>query len=585
MKDFLKMVLACIVAFIIVSILPMLIIMGIATSFSSNTPVAPREAVLKIDMSTLIINEQREEDNPFSAFQGKVVHTIGIYDAVNAINAAAKDPAIKFLYLKPDGAQAGMAHFEELRVALTNFRNSGKAVISYTESPTNGGYYLASASDKVYMTKHEGGMNMFNGVSSQMIFLKDVLDKLGVNVQLIRHGKYKSAGEMYVNSTPSPENTEQNLAMIQSIWSSWSNQIAQSRNITTSELNEMLDNLALNFPKDFVEHKLVDELVTRDELKEKMVNLYSARDFSDVNMISLPNYIKIQDTKIKFKPRKVAVIFANGNIVDGEDIMNISGDRFAEIISEVRRDKNVEAVVLRVNSPGGSVLASEKIKNELDLIKGTKPLIASYGNYAASGGYWISNNCDYIYSNSTTLTGSIGVFSMIPDFSKTVQDKLHMNIASVKSNKHADIYSLMRPLDKSEVAYMQASVESIYDRFTSIVAEGRNLEKTRVNEIAQGRVWSGTEAKEISLVDSIGTLEDAIAHALSDINASIDEVNIVAYPTTLTSFEILLQSLEPSDQGVFSGTALENVEQAFKDWSSADYGKVYARMPYIYDFK
>ena len=270
------------------------------------------------------------------------------------------------------------------------------------------------------------------------------------------------------------------------------------------------------------------------------------------------------------------------------DIQNIEGDRFAKIISDIRRDDQVKAVVLRVNSPGGSVFASEKIRTELELLGKEKTLVASYGDYAASGGYWISAGCDKIYSNATTLTGSIGVFSMIPDLSKVIKDKIHVGVTTINSNKHSDMYSLMRPLDAKEIAYMQASVEDIYEKFTGIVAQARDMSVADVDAIAQGRVWTGADAMGIGLVDEIGTLEDAINYAAVSIEgvSSSSEVMIQEYPAPMTAFDMLLESLSNTqDQEIFSGTPFENIEAAFRSWTSADAGKAYARMPYIFDIR
>ena len=470
---------------------------------------------------------------------------------------------------------------EELRSALKKFRSSGKAIVSYTENPGNGGYYLASVSDKIYMTPHDGSLNMFSGLSSQLIFLKDALDWLGVNMQLIRHGKYKSAGEMYIRNSASKENMEQNEAMISSVWNSWAEEIAEARNITTEELNSILDNLELNFPEDFLEKGLVDELMTREQLQQKLADLFVTDKFENVKGISLQDYAMLKNT-VNFKAaNKVAVIYADGEIIDGNDKMQVAGDRFAKVIADVRNDKSVKAVVLRVNSPGGSVLASEKIKTELDLLRESVPVIASYGNYAASGGYWISACSDYIFSNATTLTGSIGVFSMIPDFSGTINGKLRVNITPVNSNRHADMYGGMRPLDKNEIAYMQASVEKIYNKFTGIVSEGREMSVPSVDAIAQGRVWAGAEAIRIGLVDQIGTIEDAIAYAamsIEDVSSPAD-VQIVEYPKPLSTFEILLDSLT-GEQSIAAGTPFEGLEKAIRNSKTSCSGKAYARMPY-----
>ena len=585
MKEYIKMTLATITGMFLFGFVAMFLFIGMIGAIAAagdTAPVMPKEAVLQIDFTKMTLAEQTAEADPLAMLQGGgEITPLGIYSAINAINAAAQDPAIRYIYMKPDAVAGGTAQIEELRTALKNFRDSGKAIVSYIESPTNAGYYLASVSDKIYMTKYDGGMNMFNGLSSQLIFLKDALDRLGVNVQLIRHGKYKSAGEMYIRNSSSKENMEQNEAMISSMWESWSTEIAQSRNITVEELNAMLNDLELNFPSDFLENGLVDELLSREELQQKLADLYVTDDYKKVNSISLADYAAIKDVPNLKATNKVAVIYAEGNIVDGSDSEGVAGDRFAKIIADVRADKDVKAVVLRVNSPGGSVMASEKIKAELDLLRENVPVIASYGDYAASGGYWISANCDYIFSNATTLTGSIGVFSMIPDIGGTIKNKLHVTVTPVKSNDHADMLGMMRPLTPKEEAYMQASVERIYTKFTSIVAEGRDMTVEAVDEIAQGRVWTGAEALEIGLVDQIGTLEDAIEYAALSIEGvtSVSDVQVAAFPKPKTTLETLLETLGGTESA-FAGTPLESVEQAFLSWDASQAGKVYARIPY-----
>ena len=586
MKEFVKMTLATLTGLLLFGFISMFIMIGMIGAMAaagSSKPVMPAEAVLSIDFSKMTLAEQTEEADPFAALQGgEMISPVGIYEAIKAVNAAAEDPAIRYIYMKPDAASGGFARIEEFRTALKNFRNSGKAVVSYIENPTNAGYYLASASDKIYMTSYDGGMNMFGGISSQLIFLKDALDRLGVNVQLIRHGKYKSAGEMYIRNSSSKENMEQNEAMIGSIWESWATLIAQDRGISVETLNNMLNNLELNFPEDFLAKGLVDELLTRDELQKKLADLYVTDDYKHVRSISLADYATLKNTVNYKAANKVAVIYAEGNIVDGGAKDQVAGDRFAKIIQDVRNDKDVKAVVLRVSSPGGSVLASEKIKAELDLLRESVPVIASYGEYAASGGYWISANSDYIFSNATTLTGSIGVFSMIPDIGGTLKNKLHVNVTPVNSNEHADMYGMIRPLDNKEVAYMQASVEKIYDKFTNIVAAGRNMTVEDVDAIAQGRVWTGAEALGIGLVDQIGTIEDAINYAATSIEGvtSVNDVQVVAYPKPQTPIEALLESFGGKGESVFAGTPLEDVETAFSGWTEAQSGKMYARIPY-----
>lgn len=386
---------------------------------------------------------------------------------------------------------------------------------------------------------------------------------------------------MFIRNSSSKENMEQNEAMVASLWESLSSEIAEARNISVEDLNSMIDNLELNFPQDFIDKGLADELLTREELQQKIADLYVTADYKDVKSISLQDYAKLKNV-VNYKAKnKIAVIYADGDIIDGNDKQNVAGDRFAKIIADVRKDSTIKAVVLRVNSPGGSVLASEKIKTELDMLRENVPIIASYSGYAASGGYWISANTDYIFSNETTLTGSIGVFSMIPDLSKTIQDKLHINITHINSNEHSDMLTGMRPLDEKEIAYMQASVEKIYGKFTEIVANGRDKTVEEVDAIAQGRVWTGAEALEIGLVDKIGTIEDAINYAASSIEgvSSLSDVQIVEYPKPQSAIEMLMEELTGGTE-VFAGTPLENIESAFRNITSTQTGKAYARIPY-----
>ena len=585
MKEFFKMTLASMLGFLVVSVVMTVfgfMIIGAIAAIGSEQPVMPRSAVLTIDMGKIALTEQNAPADPLAMLQNNNTTPVGIWNAVSAINAAASDPEVKMIFMKPDMASGGLAELEEFRQALMNFRNSGKAIVSYIENPTNAGYYLASVSDKIYMTSYEGGMTMITGLSTQLIFLKDILDKLGINVQLIRHGKYKSAGEMYIRSGISPENREQNQEMVNSIWQNWSAEMAQARGLATDAFNGLIDGLKLNFPSDYLENGLADELMTKEELREKLCTLSGNEEFSDIPFMPFSDYVTLKSLPNLKADKKIAVIYASGNIIEGDDKSQVGGDRFASIIAGIRNDESVKAVVFRVNSPGGSVLASEKIKNEIDLLRQEKPVIASFGNYAASGGYWISNSCDYIFSNAGTLTGSIGVFSMIPEFSGTLEDIAHVNITTISSNEHGDMYSGTRALNQAETAYMQASVERIYDKFTSVVAEGRDMEVQDVDAIAQGRVWSGADAVEIGLVDEIGSLNDAILYAAAAAGyPDLSSWQIAEYPKPMTTFELLLESLAGGNgESVFSGTPLENVAEAFSAWDAAESGKVYARMPY-----
>ncbi len=595
MKNFLKMVLAVVFGLILTAVMLFMFFGGLMSSLtpSSASSSLPKSGVLAIDMSKIAIAEQSAEPDVMTMVQGGAsISTVGLWQAVSAINKAAEDPAVKYIYIKADGASGGIATLQEFRKSLANFRSCGKAVISYIESPSTASYYIASVADKVYMTDAQGASSMIVGIGSRLVFLKDLLDKLGVNVQLIRHGKYKSAGEMYVKNAPSPENLEQNQAMIDAVWNSYASEIAESRNMSVEKLNSVIDNLELNKPEDFLSTGFVDALMSREELHSKLADLAVVDSYSKLKFFDLPSYIAAKLLPASKSGNKIAVVYADGEIIDGEDKSNVAGDRFASVLAKVRADSTVKAVVFRVNSPGGSVLASEKIKAEVELLREQKPVVASYGDYAASGGYWISNSCDKIFSNETTLTGSIGVFSMIPEFSKVMKDVVHVNMVSVSSNKHTDMYSLMRPFDDAERDYMQASVENIYDKFVNIVAEGRELESDYVDSIAQGRVWAGSDALKIGLVDEIGTLEDAINYASSLVgDPDSSSLNVVEYPKPMTSFEMLMEKLGQTspDETVFSGTPFESVADVLNEWSRrvkknpADV--VFARIPYAIDIQ
>lgn len=595
MKEFVKTMLAVLAALIvwgIVRIFFFFIMIGsMAASGASSVPAIPRSGgVLDMNMSDFAIGEQSNDMAmpgsimDFSSFSN--VPTIGLRDAIQALQTAATDPAVKFVLLRADEASAGVSHLEELRLALLEVRRNGKAVVAYTENPGNGSYYLCSAADKVLMGSQHGGNSTLIGLATQQIYLKDILAKLGVNVQLIRHGKYKSAGEMFIRNSSSPENREQNQVMINSLWSSLSANIAESRNISVEDFNALLDNLSLVLPEDFLSNGLVDELVDHETLLERVCTLSGVEDADDIKLIPFADYVAAKTVPAGHK-NQIAVIYADGEIVEGDEYEDIAADRFVREIDKVRKDKNIKAVVLRVNSPGGSVSASVKLRNALDLLQKEKPLVASYGDYAASGGYWISNGCQKIYSDATTITGSIGVFSMIPEFSN-VTKKLGVGIETIGSNKHSDMFTLMRPFDAAELAYMQASVEDIYDMFVNLVAESRGMEPVRVDEIAQGRVWAGTDALSIGLVDEIGTLEDAIAYAaaLADMH-SADEYNVVGYPAAPTMMEQLLESFGGATDtpSILSGTTFSGMEDAISLVKEGKPSAVYARLPYFMTIK
>ena len=578
MKDFIKMVLAVICGVFIAGVICLFLFFGMLGSLAaSSKPLLPKSGVLRIDLASLAIGEQTKEANPLEDFDPTSLltgskssgRTIGILDAVQAIDEAAEDPGVKYIYLRPCGNLSGVSALEELRVALDRFRTtSGKPVIAYLESFTTQEYYIASVADKIYLSSNVGVEAGINGIGTQMLFFGDLLKKYGINVQLIRHGKYKSAGETYTRGNSSPENREQYQRMVDSIWETLGDKIAESRGISRADLDALIDGLKLRSPQDCFAYGLVDELVNAEQLEDKLTTMAVLEEYKDIKWMSLPDYAEASKVPSKAR-KKIAIIYAEGEIVEGSSKGNIAGDRFAALVDKARADSTVKAVVLRVNSPGGSVTASEKIKQALDRLQQDKPLIASYGSMAASGGYWITNNCDKIFSDATTLTGSIGVFGLVPDISKAAKEVAHIGIEAVTSHKHGDMLSMMRPLDASEYNYMLAGIEDVYDRFTTIVSEGRGIPKETVDAIGQGRVWTGADAIDIHLVDEIGTLEDALHYAaVLAGDSDLDNWNIAGYPAPMSSAEQVLNMLGSKNNDNAMISALRKVTSP----------QIYARM-------
>ncbi|MBO8466038.1 MAG: signal peptide peptidase SppA [Bacteroidetes bacterium] len=574
LKTLLASFLGCAIALFIAVLVCIGFIGSLALLGQSSAPVVPENGILKMDFKN-VVSERAVPVSAIALLQGQNTGTTTIYDAIKAVERAAADPGVRFIYMEPDNFAGSISSLEELRNALEKFRASGKAIISFTQTPTLGSYWLASVSDKIYMAPYGSGMIL--GLGSQMIYFKDLLDEIGINIQLIRHGKYKSAGEPYIKSEMSPENRKQNEDMLNAIWDSIGEEIAQARGITVEELDSMINGLRLDSPADFMKYGLIDGTATKDEMTEKLCTLYEVEDEKDLSFIPFDDYAISLVPKTVSK-NKIAVVYADGEIVEGKSTENIGGDSFSKQLSEIRKDTTIRTIVFRVNSPGGSVSAAEKIKREIDLIKGQgRTVIASYGSYAASGGYWISANCDYIFSDATTLTGSIGVFSMIPDIGKVIKEKAHLNVYTIKTHEHADMFNMMRPLDAEEERYMQASVDTIYTKFTKLVAQGRGMEVGYVDEIAQGRVWAGTEALEIGLVDEIGGLADAIEYAAAV--SGYSDYEVVQYPKPKTQIEMLMEQFGGMDAMLES--PFENAYRNLEEVS----GKMYARLPWDYEFE
>jgi len=586
MKGFFKTLLASFLGVFAAMFLGVIVLVGIvsaAGAASETTPVVPDSAILKIGGNLTLAEQSSDGDfDPSALFGGGSMNAtkqVGILSAIQAIEKAASDPAIKFIYINPSQVNGAISHLEEFRTALVKFKESGKAIISYSETYSQGGYYLASVADKMYV--HPYGGNMVFGVSTSLMFLKGALDKLGIEVQLIRHGKYKSAGEQFVNTNISEANREQNQAMITSLWNSISEEICKSRNLDLKKFNAHVDNLSATQPEEMVAAGMADGIMTRDEMTAELAGLFGVEKEDDIKMITLDKYAKaVIKPNIKATD-KIAIIYANGEIVDSGE--GISPSKYTKVISDVRKDSTIKAVLLRVDSPGGSAIAAEIIRKELELLREEKPVVVSYGSYAASGGYWISAECDKIFTNETTLTGSIGVFSMIPNIEKIVKEKARINIVNINSNEHSDMMTMTKPLDRAEAAYMQKGVEVIYDTFLSIVANGRDMTTQEVDKIAQGRVWSGTDAIKVDLADEIGTIYDALNYTINI--SELEDYQLVEYPKVKSQMEKIMESFGNAESAISRlsdpDIALEDMVQELKQMSRT----VYARMEYDYVFQ
>lgn len=452
--------------------------------------------------------------------------SVTLLSYINAIDAAAEDKNISMIYMTPENISCGTAQLEEIRTALERFRKSGKPIVAYCNSFGNGSYYLASVADKIILDP--ASESMITGLGSQMIFLKDLFDALGVDVQLIRHGKYKSAGEMYTRSSSSPENRLQNQELINSIWNTMSAQIAASRGFTQEQFNEWVENLEICHADEYKAKGLIDETWYKDEVEKYLCEQNGVKKIAEVAFVKINKYA----SKVKKGSRKnkIAIVFADGEIKDSGSDADIVGSKLAATIRKVREDKKIKAVVFRVNSPGGSAQASEAIRHELQLLRAEKPVIASYGDYAASGGYWISAESDYIFSDYNTITGSIGVFGLVPSIGDAIRKNLKVNIETLGTTSHSDMMNGMRKLNDDEVAYVQRQIEKIYDDFTGLVSNGRGMSKDSVDAIGQGRVWSGADAMRIGLVDCRGGLKEAIEYAAEKVGLDRKDYRLSTYP-------------------------------------------------------
>ncbi|MBO4657054.1 MAG: signal peptide peptidase SppA [Bacteroidales bacterium] len=580
-KIFLAALLACLVAFGLFFFIMMGSLGAAIAGGASKTAIVPPQSILKIDFSTPISERGQSDFSLQNISNISMEEGMPLLTAVRAINNAAEDPGVKFIYLNTDKMALTMSCAEELRQALANFRESGKPVIAYANTYDNLSYYLASVADKVIINSY--GEAVLTGIGTNITFFKDLLDKLGVDIQLIRHGKYKAAGEQFTQNHLTPENREQNQVLINSIWATFCEEIAASRDFSAEELNSWIDNLELLDAQTLLDRGIIDQAWYKDELENYLCTLFDVKEAKDLKFADLNSYAiaKVKDdSKVK---DKIAVLYADGEIVmDGNADSNIVGDDLARKFKKLQQDSSVKAVVFRVNSPGGSAQAAEIINHAMLNLKQYKPVIASYGGYAASGGYWISSNADYIITDNTCLTGSIGVFSLVPNIGGGLEKTLYIKTGNVSSNKHSDMMNGMRKLDDAEVAYMQKMVEHIYTEFTSLVSRGRHMTVEQVDEIGQGRVWTGRDALAIGLADQKGSLMDAINYAAQV--AGLEKYNLLVVPEHKSMFQQMMSQMMGGDDEdeITVKTGVKQVDQLLDILD--DPQMIYARMPYFYEF-
>ncbi len=548
MKSFFKTFLASFLGSALLLILLIIIpIIGLISSIaSSDTTVTIKPQSILYMTLDYEIPERTDSNDLGFVFTGSSFKTrdnAGMNDIINNIKAAAVDENISgiFLELSSLGTSAASANIEEIRNELIKFRETGKFVVSYSEAYSQSAYYLATAANEIYLFPE--GMIDIHGMATQNMFYKHLFDKLDIEMQIIRpaNNKFKSAVEPYFLDKMSDANREQNEVLLNSMWTKICDDISDARDIEVSTINKFADDLTLAFdPELALENKFVDGLLYRDELIAKLKQLVNIDDDKKLNLIKNTQYAKVRP-ELYNGSDKIGVVYASGQIMDGEgDNSTIGGETLSKAIRAARNDSKVKAIVMRVNSPGGQVVASEVIRREVELAAKEKPFIVSMGNYAASGGYWISTSSDYIFADPNTLTGSIGVFATVPNLKGFMNEKLGLTFDEVKTNENSDYGSITKPLTPYQMNLMQKYVTDTYDDFITLVSETRGLRKTFVDSIGQGRVWSGSDALELGLVDELGGIEKAIEYAAKQ--ANLEDYSIKEFPKQEDPFESLLKS-------------------------------------------
>ncbi len=543
MKDFIKYVFATVTGIIVFSlimgILFVISIVGLAASSASSIPVEDN-SVFTLSLSGQV-NERAEEDI-MGLMMGQVSENIGLEDIISSIKKAKDNEDIKGIYIESGlFSSDSPASAHAIREALLDFKKSGKWIVAYADSYTQTTYYICSVADKVYLNPQ--GIVDWHGLAANPMFLKDLLAKFGVKYQLCKVGKYKSAPEMMTADGMSEPNREQVTAYMSGIWKVMLKDVSDSRKISVDSLNAYADRFIMvaNQP-DLVKMKLIDGLLYTDEVKGEIKKRLKIDADDDIHQLSLSDMVNVKGKKENGE--KVAVYYAYGDIIDSETTNAIQQEhcivatKVCKDLEKLAEDDDVKAVVLRVNSPGGSAYASEQIWHAVMNLKAKKPVVVSMGGYAASGGYYISCAANYIYSEPTTITGSIGIFGMFPDVSGLLTDKLGIKFDEVKTNKHAAFGTIARPFNEEEMALLDQYIGRGYELFRKRVADGRKLSVEAVEEIAQGRVWLGNDALGIKLVDAIGSLDDAVKKAAQ--LAKLDEYHTASYPAPADWMEQLM---------------------------------------------
>jgi len=585
MKTFFGSFFGAITGIIIATIIALVVVFAaIGSAFDSDPVIKIKDnSILHLNLNGLIAERANKEQLPDFTSLGEE-RPVGLDQILSAIRKSAKDDRIKGIYLEGSMCSAGMATVEEIREALKTFKASKKFIVSYGEIYTQKGYYLSSVADEI-MIHPEGGME-FKGLSAQVMFFKKMLEKLEINVQIFRHGKFKSAVEPFDLEKMSPANREQTMTYIGSLWYTMLKGIEQERKIPLATLDEIATQLKVRKSQDAVTLKLMDKTAYYDEVVEILKKKSGAE--KKVQLVTLNRYaksplVKEEEEENKSKNR-IAIIYAVGSIESGEgDDETIGSDRIAKAIRQAREDSTVKAVVLRVNSPGGSALASDVMWREVVLCKKVKPVVVSMGDVAASGGYYISCAADVIVAQPNTITGSIGVFGLIPNIENMLKNQVGVTVDTVNTNPHADMGTLLRPVNAMEGEVIQQGVEDVYTTFITRVAEGRKMKTADVDSIGQGRVWSGSDAQKIGLVDSLGGLSDAIRIAAR--LAKVDgDYRLKKLPVMKSPFENFLKDGGAEVQQAYVNRELGTLRNEYQQFMRAKLllttKGIHARMPY-----